>query len=106
MELHTPPNKSRSPSVDDWLSPIPFPSASIALSISSSKNQDLQEVIDSYKREMFEVTGYEQTVNAYLIDLIIPVSSILGSSGRVRFNRKPFQVLKKNAIDGKALYEA
>ena len=106
LEPQTPPNKSRSPSADDWLSPIPFPSASTAPSIPSPKNQDLQEAIDSYKREMLEVTGHEQTVNACLIDLIIPVSSILGSSGRVRFDRKPFQVLKKNATDGKALYEA
>ena len=34
------------------------------------------------------------------------MAHILGSVGRVRWDREPFQVLKKNATDEKALYEA
>ena len=48
----------------------------------------------------------EQTVNGCLIDLIVPMAHILGSVGRVRWDREPFQVLKKNVTDEKALYEA
>lgn len=102
----TPPNKSTFFQTNSFDSPVPFASASTALSVPSPIGPDLQAAIDSLKREMFEVTGDEQTVNTCLVDLIIPIASILKYRGRVRLDRKPFQVLKKNATDGKALYEA
>lgn len=100
------PSKSSGLPLDDWTTPASFPSASTAPALLSPITDDLQKAIDTWDREMFELTGDEQTVNACLVALIIPIASMLGSRGRVRLDRRPFQVLKKNATDGKALYEA
>lgn len=99
------PTKKANVSADIWDTPTSLPSASTGPSFLSSKDPDLEAAVNSFDREMFQV-GDEQTVNACLVALIIPLASIFGSRGRVRLDRKPFQVLKKNSADGKALYEA
>ena len=99
------PTKKANVTADMWDTPISLASASTEPSFLSPKDPDLEAAVNSYNREMFQV-GDEQTVNACLVALIIPLASIFGSRGRVRLDRKPFQVLKKNAADGKALYEA
>ena len=99
------PTKKANVTADMWDTPTSLPSASTAPSFLSPKDPDLEAAVNSYNREMFQV-GDEQTVNACLVALIIPLASIFGSRGRVRLDRTPFQVLKKNAADGRALYEA
>ena len=107
VQPQTPQNKSIFPTGEEYDdTPLAFPSASTTISIPSPMNQDLSQAAESYKREMFQVTGDEQTVNACLVDLLIPIASILGYRGRVRFDRESFQVLKRDATDGKALFEA
>ena len=99
------PTKKANVTADIWNTPTSLASASTEPSFLSPKDPDLEAAVNSYNREIFQV-GDEQTVNACLVALIIPLASILGSRGRVRLDRKPFQVLKKNSVDGRALYEA
>ena len=99
------PTKKANVTADMWDTPISLASASTEPSFLSPKDPDLEATVNNFNREMFQA-GDEQTVNACLVALIIPLASILGSRGRVRLDRKPFQVLKKNAVDGRALYEA
>lgn len=105
VQPQTPQNKSIFPTAEEYDTPLAFPSASTVISVPSPMDQDLSQAVESYKREMFQLTGDEQTVNACLVDLLIPIASILGSRGRVRFDRESFQVLKRGAMDGKALFE-
>ncbi|KAK3178760.1 hypothetical protein OEA41_000897 [Lepraria neglecta] len=107
VQPQTPQNKSIFSTGEEYDdTPLAFRSASTTISIPSPMNQDLSQAVESHKREMFQLTGDEQTVNACLVDLLIPIASILGSRGRVRFDRESFQVLKRDATDGKALFEA
>ena len=80
--------------LDDYLIP---PS-----SIASTMPPELQRIVDEYKQAMFEM-GDEQTVNACLVALIMPVAWILGRSGCVHLDRKPLQLRRG---DGEILYEA
>ena len=99
------PAKRANVTADMWDTPTSLPSASTEPSFLSPKDPDLEAAVNSFDREMFEV-GDEQSVNACLVALIIPLASIFGSRGRVRLDRKPFQVLRKDNADGRALYEA
>ncbi|MCJ1456284.1 hypothetical protein MMC28_006644 [Mycoblastus sanguinarius] len=61
-----------------------------------------QEAQEKYKRMMFE-KGDEQTVNACLVALIMPVEWIFGRSGTVHLDREPQQL---RGDDGELLYKA
>ena len=66
--------------------PAPFTGSSIATTPS-----DNLEYIDELERAMFR-TGDEQTVNAYLINLLLPISWACGLLRAVHFDRRPFCV--------------
>ena len=104
LDPQTPTKKANVPA-DMFDTPTSLPSASTRPSFLSPKDPDLEAAVNSFDNEMFQV-GDEQTVNACLVALIIPLASIFGSRGRVRLDRKPFQVLRKDTADGRALYEA
>ena len=84
---------------------MPFTPLS-ASTVASPNNRDLQAAINKWKKELSQIIGDEQTVNVCLMSLIIPVASMLGSSGRIPFDREAFQVLKSHPTDDEALYEA
>ncbi|KAL9124457.1 MAG: hypothetical protein Q9217_006209 [Psora testacea] len=68
----------------------------------SPPNTELRRIESDYERSLL-VTGDEQTVNACLINFLIPVTHILGSMGRIHFDRVSFQVLRAN---NEPLYQA
>ena len=99
------PTKKANVLADMWGTPTSLASASTEPSFLSPKDPDLEAAVNSFEYNIFQV-GDKQTINAYLVALIIPLASIFGSRGRVRLDRKPFQVLRKDNADGRALYKA
>ena len=71
-------------------------------SYASTMDSQTQEAQEKYKRMMFE-KGDEQTVNACLVALIMPVEWIFGRSGTVHLDREPQQL---RGDDGELLYKA
>ena len=75
-------------------------------SVMSPPNTELRRIEDDYERTLL-VTGDEQTVNACLIALLIALSHVLGSTGRIHFDRVSFLVrradeepLFRTCVDG------
>lgn len=57
VQSQTPQNKSIFPAAEGYDAPLAFPSASTIISIPSPMSQDLSQAVESYKREMFQLTA-------------------------------------------------
>ena len=102
MRLLETPVKNYPFKPNEWSSP-----ASTDFSVPSPMDPDHQAASDAFNRDTAQLTGDEQTVNTCLVDLIIAVAGMLKSRGRVRLDREPFRVLKKEVTGKHALlYEA
>lgn len=68
----------------------------------SPPNSDLRRAQDSHERSNFS-RGDEQTVNAMLVDLMVVLSLLLGSTGRIHYDRARYTIPKDAEND---LYSA